>query len=445
MTSKVIIDLNRRTISKTSLLRNRFTPTWRARTACRDLAERCSAHDIKIGPKDDLFGPYTKNLILAGITELQIEKGTTTKEIRKTLNTLTDCGFSALARILPQQGFRPESLDTAINLADLRRDLATVDYRDTTYFNWLNMMMSGLVGFGVGACLLDLQPIIVKFISGLVGAIGYPLSLISSRLVKHASRAARFFEDSKLLDHLARGGQITNYQRLGTIVPRMDRKNLTILTRNWDFETLAWLVKHDSEVVMNNPRVWNYLKTAQSTDNAGLLTTLAANPVPAIRAAAAENTSIPEAVIGKLINEDPDQSVREAVQKNPKVVAMLALAASTTSSVVLADLARKPFPCVRRVAARNPKTPADAVAYVLSQLLKDPIEGVIRTESTNYAGPCDTPDFQITHIMGTVGYGYVRKSLEISREILKVHDVDKPLIMQRLKELNVELYDALNR
>ena len=444
MPGTIIIDINRRTISKRTLLWNRLTPTRGARTVSRAIAERASGKDLMLDIEGAAFGHFTRGLSAAGVTKILVMRDTPAKEIRKALNFLTDRGFHNASRLLPRHGFDPESSAPELRWAELRSSLVPVDYREGNYFSWEQMLVGGFLGFGLGGCLLDLQPASVKFGSALFGAICPPLFKISSRLIKHLSRAVHFYEDCRLLDQLSRVGKTSDLKRLRSIVWRLTPGQLKPLTRQWDLKMLAWLLSFNKDLVMNDPRVSRSLKTARFSTDADELAALASSPIPLIRAAAAKNPDTPETVLGKLINEDADPEVREAVQKNPLVITMLQLAAASTKPEELDDLARKPFPCVRRAAARNPKTPAEAVAYVLSQLQKDPIEGVVATDSTNYAGPCDTPDFQITEIMGIIGYGYVGKSLEISREILKPHAADKLAIMQRLQELNAELYQALN-
>jgi len=410
MPGKVIIDLNLRTIRKTSLLWNRF-PTRGTKAVCETIADLCSTRDLRLSPKDDLFGPYAKGLDAAGMTELVIEKGTSADEIRKTLNTLTDRGFGATARILPRYQFIPESSNSTLNWAQFHRDLATVDYRELIYFNAEAMFVSGFIGFWLGAGCTHLEPKVLRLSGALLGALFPPVSLISYQLTRHLYRATRFTGDCRLLVDLSHGRGTSKTKRLRSIFRRLGAEKAPAFTRNFPPEVL--------------------IKLAQAK-------------YPEVRRAAAETPGLPESVLGKLINEDPNQTVREAVPKNPLIVAMLERAANSIQPEELADLARKPFPCVRRAAARNIQIPWEAVAYVLSRLFKDPIEGVVGTDSTNYAGPCDTPEFVVTPIYGTVGYGYVGKSLQISREILDIHGADRKLIMEKLKDLNAELYEALN-
>jgi len=432
MTSKVIINLNIRTISKTSLLRNRFTPTWGARAACRALAERCSAHDIKIGPKDDLFGPYTKGLDAAGVTELMIEKRTPAKEIRRVLNTLTGRGFGATARILPKHIFTLEGISPDLNWDSLRK---------------------GLVGADYGA--------------------DYPIDIgWALRPFQYLYRVLRFRSDCKLLDHLARGGQTSDLKRLANITNRLDYRDFKEFHQNWDFEMLAWLGERNYYFTRDNRRVNNSIRIARFSCDSGLLTALAANPIPAIRAAAAENPDTPEPVLGRLINEDPDKSVREAVRKNPQVVALLSLAANSAAPEELDELARKPFPCVREkvalnlltppktlknlaendprrmvrlAAAKNPNTPWESMALVLGQTKKEPVKGVVDTRIEGHWVSCDTIEYESVNIIGIIRYEYPSSTLEILREILRQHLPDRRLIMEKLKEINPELYDALSK
>lgn len=401
MPGKVTIDINLRTVRKTSLLWNRL-PTRGTKAVCRALADSCSTRDVKLNPKEDLFGRYTRSLEAAGVTEMAIKKGTTAKEIRKILNILTGRGFGAAARILSKHNFTLEGASQGLNWDSLRKSLVTADY----------------------------------------GA-EYPIDIEwALRPFQYLYRALRFRSDCKLLDHLARGGKTSNLKRLFNVIRRLDYRDFKEFHQNWDFEMLARLGEWNYYFLRDNRRVNEVVRIAQISSDPDLLTSFAAHPIPAIRAAAVANPNIPEAVIGKSINDDPDQSVREAVPKNPRVVAMLERAANSTKPDELVDLAGKPFPCVRRAAARNPKTPWDSVAQVLSRLYKDRIE-MIKIEWQNYAGPCDTPDWHTFETIDTIRYGYVSKSLEIAKKILQIHGENKILILEKLKELNLELHDAL--
>ncbi len=444
MPGKVTIDINLRTARKATLLWNRLTPTRGAKAVCRSLADKCSSQAIKFSPKNPLLKHYAGGLKAAGVTGIVIEKGTTAGEIRKMLNVLTGRGFGATARLLPRYGFTPESPNSVLNWADLHSELATVNYRDVTYFNGGAAIVAGFIGFWLGVSILtELEPKALRLGGALLGAAFPTLFKLFYHPLKHAYRAARFYEDCKLLDHMSRGGESSNFSHLWNIIFRMGPENRIAATLNWDFSALGWLPAGYNDLVINNPRVRQAIKIAHFSSDAERLTALAANPIPAVRAEAAKNSSLPEPVLAKLINDDPDRSVREAVRENPVVDSYIRLAKNSFDPEELANLAGKPFPCVRRAAARNPRTPWNAVAWVLSQLYKDPIEGVVDTQYDNMAGPCDPPNYQKTEFYGTVGHGYVGKSLEISREILDIHDADRKSIMERLKELNPELHDAL--
>jgi hypothetical protein len=413
MPGKIIIDINRRTASKAGLLWNRLTPTRDAKAVSQALADRCSTRDLKLAPEENLFGHYARGLETAGVTEILIEKGTTAGEIRKSLNLLTDRGFRAAARLLPRYGFAPESPNFAYNWTDLRRDLATVDYRDANYFNGGRIFLSGFIGLWLGAGLLtELEPKVLRLIGALIGAVLPPAVTISYQLSKHLYRAARFSGDCRLLVDLSHGSRTGETKRLRNILRRPASDKTSALTRCFPPEVLSKLAQA------------RYLE---------------------VRVAAAENPNTPEEVLGRLINEDPNNWVKESVRNNPVVVALLRRAADLTDPGELAELVQKPFPCVWRAVAKNPNAPWDTVALLLSRLQKDPVRDVIGTEIETTHKYCDVFSHKTVPVFGTVGYEYFSKSIEIAEETLNIHHAGRERIMERLKELNPELHAALEK
>lgn len=235
---------------------------------------------------------------------------------------------------------------------------------------------------------------------------------------------------------------------------------------------LAWLGEKNHDYLTGNRRVQDAVRRAQFTADRALLVSLAANPVALVRAAAAKNIGLPEPILGKLINEDPDRSVRKAVAENPQIMLLVSLASNSSTPDELAALVRKPFPCVREkvalnaltpvevlkalaendprrmvrlAAAKNPGTPWESVAVVLSKIEKEPIHGVVGTVMHDIAGPCDGPEYMFFNTYGIVGYGYVGNTLKIAKEILDLHYNERRSILEKLKELNAELYEALKK
>lgn len=213
--------------------------------------------------------------------------------------------------------------------------------------------------------------------------------------------------------------------------------------------------------VRDNPRI----KLARETAKPNFLTTLANSAFWMIREEVARNQNTPEEILGNLVNNDPDKRVKEAVADNPKIKAYLAEALNTHDPKRLTEMAGLRFPCVRRqvagnlstppvvlkslaegeapwgvkvTAALNPKTPGDAVGFVLSQF-KESYEFIEYNPDVKAGIFCPRA--------GDGDWGYVidDKDVETAIGILKNHPMDKEKILASLQQSKPTLYSALCR
>jgi hypothetical protein len=186
--------------------------------------------------------------------------------------------------------------------------------------------------------------------------------------------------------------------------------------------------------------------------------------------ARSEETS--EYVLAMLVNRDPDKSVRKAVAENPYIVRMVKEAEQTSLPGKIKELAGKPFPCVRAAiagnpkasqeildklgqdtrylvrhqAALNPRTSWQIVAQIMAGIRPDYREGVVgherRWEVTRACHDYTEYEEVECPVFGVVT-DYFSDSIMTANQILQKHQAETSLILEKLRELNPSLHEAI--
>jgi len=165
----------------------------------------------------------------------------------------------------------------------------------------------------------------------------------------------------------------------------------------------------------------------------------------------------------------PSLEVKKAVAENLRIRKMVQQARTSTSSEVLMELGRKPFPCIQATvagnihtptalleefseseywmlkitAAANKNTPWEKVALVLSQIRPDTYLKTIPAEKWWGGIVCPLGDAGQPERKEDVKY-YPEENLELARKILEPHATYREEILAKLKELAPLLHSKLS-
>jgi len=209
-------------------------------------------------------------------------------------------------------------------------------------------------------------------------------------------------------------------------------------------------------VVQSNPAVQGLAQSAREATSPELLSQLADNPISMVREAVASNPNTPPHVLEKL-SKDKDIYVQTAVASNQDIPLDVLLTLSMVQlSIVQEAIAMNPStpPAILKLLANqgehsmeialNPNVRWEYVAFVLSGIPQDEYESGSHEEDIEKElydqwvtiGKAVIPDYS---------YGYVSKSIDTALRILGKHSANKDKIIEKLRELNYYLYEALKR
>jgi len=176
------------------------------------------------------------------------------------------------------------------------------------------------------------------------------------------------------------------------------------------------------------PRLREIIHHVQSSVFPEELRNFAESSISHVRLMVAKNPNTPEDALGNLAN-DKIYEIRLAVAKNPN-----------TPESAFENLDKDAGYKIQEAIMNNRNAPSEIIALLLSRLEKQEIGGSWGTTPVWVDDSCKDYEMPVYH-PGSLAYTV--RTLNKAKSILEIHNANMKIIMQRLKELNPELYSLL--